>query len=108
MQHKTFVLISLFFILATLPFTAFAQYEGLPKLAIGLSAGYETGTINDQDIDGLYLQARLGGVFKTYPIVFVGLDEELPCPVDRLPREHGSRLRLEPQASRRLLHGLGQ
>ena len=80
MHYKNFALISLFLILAMFPFTAFAQYEGLPKLSLGLSAGYETGNINDQDINGLYLQARLGGVFKTYPIFFVGLDVKYSFP----------------------------
>jgi len=80
MQQKRYTLGSLLFILVMIPLTAFAQYEGLPGLALGLSGGYETGDLNGQNIDGLYLQGRLGGVFKTYPIVFVGIDVKYSFP----------------------------
>ncbi|MFQ5677132.1 MAG: hypothetical protein ACE5G1_14665 [bacterium] len=80
MQQKICATIRLLFILAIIPFPAFAQYAGLPKLAVGLSAGYETGDLNGQNIDGLYLQGRLGGVFKTYPILFVGVDVKYSFP----------------------------
>lgn len=65
-------LITVLILLATS--SVFAADLRLPTFVVGTSPGYETGSFEGKDADGLALQVRLGYLVNTYPAFGFAID----------------------------------